>query len=206
MLKIFYGPNRLAAEKAIKTALGENYEVFEGENLEITDLPSIFHGASLFETEKRRILLKEVGENTAVWEKIVDYAGTPHEVIIWELKLDKRSAGYKRIKESGIALQEFPELRRPEEKLVFGILDTALRNGEQAVKMVEQIELTQDPYMFFGLMVTQALKKYEASRGGTREQKLIKMLAELDIQMKTSSIEPWALVKSFLLRVGKGQI
>ncbi len=202
MLRIFYGPNRLAAEKAIKNTLGEGYEVFEGETLELTDLPSIFRGASLFETEKRRILLKDAGENAAVWEKLVDYADTAHEVIAWELKLDKRSAGYKRLKDAGVAMQEFPELKKPEERLVFNILDTALVDGPRAVKMVEQIELTQDPYMFFGLMVTQALKKFEATRGGAREQMLIKMLAELDVQMKSSSnIEPWVLVKSFLLRV-----
>lgn len=203
MLRVFYGSNRLEAEKAIKLALGEGYEVFEGENLAVTDLPSIFQGASLFETEQRRILLKEVGENTAVWEKVVDYAGTEHEVIVWELKLDKRSAGYKRLKDARVEMREFAELRRPEEKMVFNILDTALRNGAQATEMVEKIELTQDPYMFFGLMVTQALKKYEMSRGGRREQRLVKMLAELDMQMKSSSIEPWTLVKGFLLRVGE---
>ena len=37
MLKIFYGENRLEAEKKIKALLGEGYEVFEGENLELTD-------------------------------------------------------------------------------------------------------------------------------------------------------------------------
>jgi len=203
MLRIFYGPNRLDAEKAIRVSLGEGYEVFEGEGLIVTDLPSIFQGTSLFETAKRRILLKDVSENQAVWEKIADYADTEHEVICWETKLDKRSSGYKRLKDTAVELSEFSELKRPEEKLVFNILDTALRNGEQAVKMVEQIELVQDPYMFFGLMVTQALKKYEFSRAGAREQRLVKELAKLDMQMKSSSIEAWTLVKSFLLRVEK---
>lgn len=202
MLKIFYGPNRLEAEKAIKVSLGEGYEVFEGEGLVLTDLPSIFQGASLFETAKRRILLKDVGENSVVWGKIADYADTAHEVICWETKLDKRSLGYKKLKDVNVELREFPELKRPEEKLVFNILDTALRNGGQAVKMVEQIELTQDPYMFFGLMVTQTLKEYEFSRAGAREQRLVKELAKLDMQMKSSSIEAWTLVKSFLLRIG----
>lgn len=203
MFRVFYGPNRLEVEKNIKSILGEDYEVFEGESLEAADLPSVFLGTSLFGAEKRRILLKDVGENSAVWEKIADYANTEHEVIIWELKLDKRSAGYKRLKGTGVELREFPELKRPEEKLVFNILDTALRNGERAVEMVEQIELTQDPYMFFGLLVTQALKKYELSGGGVRERKLVKGLAELDMQMKTASLEPWVLVKGFLLRIGK---
>lgn len=198
MLRVFYGGDRQGAERVIRQALGEGYEVFEGENLSLTDLPSIFQGTSLFETEKRRILLKDVGENAAVWEKVVDYAETPHEVICWEMKLDKRSSGYKRLKEAGVELREFAELKRPEANLVFNILDTALEDGVKAVKMVGQIELTQDPYMFFGLMVTQALKKFEQS-GGKRGRKLLKKLAELDMRMKSANVEPWVLVKAFLL-------
>lgn len=201
MFKVFYGDNRQGAERAIKQTLGEGYEVFEGENLSLTDLPSIFQGSSLFETENRRILLKDVGENAVVWEKVVDYVETPHEVICWEMKLDKRSSGYKRLKNSGVELREFAELRRPGANLVFNILDTALEDGARAVKMVEQIELAQDPYMFFGLMVTQALKKFEQS-GGRSGCGLLKRLAELDMRMKSASVEPWTLVKAFLLEIG----
>lgn len=42
MLSVFSGENRLEAEKAVKRALGTDYEVFEGENLTVADLPSIF--------------------------------------------------------------------------------------------------------------------------------------------------------------------
>lgn len=203
MLRILYGPNRLEAEKAIKKALGEWYEVFEGENLTLTDLPSIFLGTSLFGSERRRILLKDVSENSAVWEKLADYAATDFEVVAWELKLDKRSAGYKRLKDAKVEMTEFVELRKPEANLVFNILDTALAgNGKQAVNMVMQIEQDQDPYMFFGLMVTQALKKFEMSRGSRRIAMVLKELAQLDLQMKSTIVEPWALIKSFLLRVG----
>ena len=203
MFRVFFGENRLEAERQIKAVLGDSYEVFEGENLELTDLPSIFQGASLFETGKRKILLKEVGANSAVWEKVVDYAGTEHEVVIWETKIDKRSAGYKRLKEAGAELCEFPALKKPEVNLVFGILDTALRDGKRAVEAVEKIEADQDPYMFFGLLVTQALKKYENSGARAKEKRLLKELAKLDMQMKSTSIEPWMLVKGFLLGVGE---
>lgn len=201
MFKVFYGPNRLEAEKAIKQTLGDSYEVFEGEKLELADLPSIFRGTSLFGEEKRRILLKDLGENPAVWEKVIDYLDTSHEVIIWEMKLDKRSSGYKGLKDAGADLVEFAETKKPDFNLVFNILNTAFRDGVQAVKMLEQIESEQDPYMFFGLLVTQMLKKYEASGAAARERRILKELATLDIQMKSSSIEPWNLVKSFLLRV-----
>lgn len=202
MLRVFFGENRLEAERKIKAILGDEYEVFEGENLALTDLPSIFQGTSLFETGKRNVLLKDVGVNSAVWEKVPDYAETEHEVIVWETKLDKRSAGYKRLRDSSVEMVEFPALKKPEMNLVFGILDTALRDGKRAVEAVEKIEADQDPYMFFGLLVTQALKKYEISGARAKEKRMLKELAKLDIQMKSTSIEPWLLVKGFLLKVG----
>lgn len=200
MLRVFYGDDRVAAGKAVESVLGTNYEVFEGENLTVTDLSSVFQGTSLFAGEKRRILLKDLAENAAVWEKVADYSETDHEVVIWETKLDKRATGYKKLKATGVEMREFALRQPPEAKAVFNILDVALRNGAQAVKMVEQIQENQDPYMFFGLMVTQALKKFEA-RQGRKERELLQLLSELDMQMKTTAIEPWDLVKSFLLRV-----
>lgn len=200
MLRVFVGEDRLAAETALKRLIGGNYEVFEGETLTVGDLPSIFQGTSLFETGKRRVLLKNLSENAAVWEKIAEYAETEHEVVVWELKADKRSVGYKNLKAAGVEIQEFALKAKPEAKMVFGVLDTALRDGKRAVAQVEQIELEQDPYMFFGLLVTQALKKFE-QRGGAREKRLLKELAKLDIEMKTTGLEPWMLIKAFLLRV-----
>lgn len=208
MVKVFVGDDRVRAAKAVESELGGDYEVFEGESLTLTDLPSIFQGTSLFSGEKRRILLKDLGENGAVWEKIVDYLETEHEVIIWETKIDKRSAGYKRLKEAEVEIREFNLAQKPEMRQVFGIFDTALRgDGEAAVRMVEKIELEQDPYMFLGLMVTQALKKFEAKQG-SKERRVVKMLAELDMQMKGEAnvyLEPWTLVKMFLLEVGNGK-
>jgi len=200
MLRVFVGEDRVSAEMALKRVIGGKYEVFEGENLTVNDLPSIFQGTSLFEVGKRKILLKNLSENAAVWEKLADYAETEHEVIVWELKIDKRSVGYKNLKAAKVEIKEFPLKAKPEAKMVFGVLDMALRNGRRAVAQVEQIELEQDPYMFFGLMVTQALKKFE-QRGGAREKRLLKELAKLDMEMKTTGLEPWMLIKAFLLRV-----
>jgi len=202
MLSVFVGENRLEAEKALKQALNANYEVFDGENLVLTDLPSIFRGTSLFEAGKRQILIKELSENTAVWEKVADFVDTDHDVVIWETKIDKRSVGYKNLKAKGVEIREFALKKPPEANLVFGILDTAMSDGKRAVSMVEKIQDKQDPYMFFGLMVTQALKKFTI-RQGARERRLIKRLAVLDLQMKTTTVDPWSLVKAFLLEVSE---
>lgn len=213
MLRVFYGENRLEAEKQVRKALGEGYEVYEGENLGVGDLPSIFQGVSLFGgvaadgvdgfTTGRRILLKSVGENAEVWGKLADYRKTEHEVVVWEGKIDKRSAGYKALNEAGVLMQEFPALRKPEANLVFGILDTAMRDGERAVKDLAKIEADQDPFMFFGLLVTQALKRFEATKAGARERRILKELAKVDLQMKSTGVEPWLLIKGFLLRVSE---
>ena len=214
MLRIFYGENRLEAEKAVKRTLGEGYEVFEGESLTVGDLPSIFQGTSLFGGGSgsgaggfgggvRRILLKNLGVNAEVWAKVADYIETEHEVVVWEGKIDKRSTGYKQLKDAGVEMEEFAALKKPEAGLVFGILDTAMRNGEKAVRDLEKIEADQDPFMFFGLLVTQVLKKYEYSGGGARDRRILKELAKVDLQMKSTGVEPWMLIKSCLLRVGK---
>lgn len=197
------GEDRVTAKNAVESELGGNYEVFEGDKIEMTDLPSIFRGVGLFSGEKRQILLKDVTENSAVWEKIGDYLNTEHDVIIWEGKIDKRSVGYKKMKAEGVEIREFSLKVKPEMRQVFNIFEAALRNGREAVKMVEKIELDQDPYMFFGLMVTQALKKYE-HRAGEKEKRILRELSQLDMQMKgerNAGLEPWMLIKGFLLRV-----
>lgn len=211
MLRLYVGEDRVAAEKAVKRALGASYEVFEGENLTPEDLPNVFLGTSLFgglsgaDGVGRRILLKGLTENGAVWEKVADYAGkvaATDEVVIWEAKADKRSATYKALVAAGAEVREFALAKRPEERLVFQVYDTALRDGVAAVKMVERIEVTQDPYMFFGLLVTQALKKLETRPLGQRERRNVQLLGRADMMMKRSQVEPWQAVKVALREIG----
>lgn len=198
-MKVIYGENRGAAEQAVRRILGEDYEVYEGENLSLTDLPSIFQGTTLFGDEKRRILLKNLTERPEIWEKIGDYAESTYEVVIWEVKVDKRSTGYKSLVERGVEFQEFKNVAEVDPRVAFGILDIALKDGVKALKELEKIETSQDPYMFFGLLVSQMVKKYEFSRGGKRERGILKRMAEVDLQMKTTGVEPWTLVKGFLV-------
>lgn len=203
MIKIFYGEDRLAISEAVVQELGSGYEVFEGEKLLPADLPSIFQGTTLFGGGgERRILLKDLGENTAVWEKIEEYFDTEHRVVIWETKLDKRTAGYKKMKSSGVEIREFAIRAKTDARSVFGLLEMALRDGEAAIKLVESIKLEQDPYMLVGLLVTQTLKRLEAAekRGNSvKEKKILASLAALDLKMKSSSLDPWVLIETFLL-------
>ena len=88
----------------------------------------------------------------------------------------------------------------PNINLVFDIYRTAKVNGKKAVKDLDKIKHHEDPIRFCGLMISQALKDYRAHQG-TKEKRALKELSKLDLDLKTTSLEPWLLIQSFLLRV-----
>ena len=198
MIKIFYGDDRVKAKQEIDKILGANYEVIEGADLGENDLPSVFMGASLF-AETRNILIRDLSINKTAFLHLGEYLNTPHNIILFELKLDKRSATYKELKDK----IEFREFTLPQDKnfsLVFDIYKTAKKDGKKAVEQLRKIEQDQDPMMFFGLLVSQAVKDFAANQG-TKEKRVLKELSKLDILMKTTSSQPWLLIESFLLQV-----
>jgi len=199
MIKIFYGSDRVKIGAEVVRVLGKDYEVIEGAEIKLEDLPSIFRGASLF-AEKRKILIKDMSSNAVVWEKILEYLDTEHEVVIWETALDKRTVVYRELVKRRVEMKEYDLLPALEEKLVFEIFDVALVDGPKAMKMVEKIENKNDPYRFVGLLATQAIKKWTI-RPGIKEKRALKELSKLDIKMKTTSLSPWTLVKACLLQL-----
>ena len=198
MIRIFYGDDRIKIEQEIKKIFGADYEVLEGATIEAMDLPSILLGGSLF-AETRKILIKDVGENKEVFSRLPEYLNTPHEVILFETKLDKRSATYKSLKD-GIEIREFKLPENVDMNLVFDIFRVAKRDGKKAVEMLEKIETTQDPYMMVGLIASQATRDFEY-RQGAKEKRVLKELSKLDMKMKSTSFQPFSLLKSFLLQV-----
>ena len=200
MIEIFCGEDRVKAQAEIKRILGEDYEVFEGVNLAVADLPSLFLGTSLF-GEKRKILVKDLSEQKELWEKLPEYLESPHTIIIWESKLDKRTATYKAIKDK-VKVVEFALQKDINANLVFDIFRTAKRDGKKAVELLKKIEDMEEPYMLIGLFVTQALKDFEM-RQGSKEKRVLVELSRIDMLMKTTSTQPWLLLKSFLLRVSQ---
>ena len=198
MIKVFYGDDRVKAKQAIDKYLGQDYEVIDCAELNPSDLPTIFLGNSLFATT-RNILLRDFTANKSVYELLPDYLDTPHNIALLELKLDKRSATYKELKDK-ISFEEFTLPKNQNFSVVFDIYRTAKRDGKRAVSMLKSIEQTEDPIMFFGLLVSQALKDYDL-KPGKKEKQIIKELAKVDLQMKTTKVEPWLLVESFLIRL-----
>jgi DNA polymerase III delta subunit len=201
MITIFHGDDRLKAQTEAERLLGKGYEVIEGETLTLGDLASVFLGTSLF-VEQRKILIKDLSENSECFNKLADYLNTPHDIVIWESKLDKRTALYKELTAKNVEVREFKNIEPPEKKLVFDVFDLAWRSdGQQAIRLCEKIEATNDPYMFFGLMASQAFKKLEA--GQPKAAKVLKLMAKTDLDMKTTSLNSWLLIKSLLLRIAQ---
>ncbi len=199
MIKFFYGDDRVRAGQAIEKFLGtKDYEVIEGAELTLADLPSIFLGQSLF-SDSRNVLIRDLSVNKSVYEKLPDYLNTPHKIAILELKLDKRSATYKALKDK-LEFHEFTLPQNPNFNLVFDIYRTAKQNGPRAVEMLSRIQEEEDPIMFCGLMISQALKDFKQKQG-TKEKRALRELSKLDLSLKTTSFQPWLLVQSFLLRL-----
>ena len=158
-------------------------------------------GASLFEAGGRKILVRDLSENKSVYAEILKYLDTVNEVILLESKLDKRSATYKEMVKAGVEFREFKLAVKADFGAVFEVYKIAKKDGARAVAKLREIEPEQDPMMFFGLLVSQAMKDYVASGGALREKKVLKELSVLDMQMKTTKVEPWLLVESFLIRL-----
>lgn len=199
MIKVFYGENRVQAQEAIRKFLGVDYEVVEGADLAAEDLPNVFWGRTLLAAE-RAILVRDLLAETGVASEVVKYLDTPHKVALWELKVDKRSVAYKELKDK-VEFLEFKPARDVDAGLVFDIYGVAKRDGARAVEMLEKIKDKQEPMMFLGLMVTQAVRDYTA-RPGAKTKKALTRLSELDMQLKGGSkISSWTLISGFLLRL-----
>lgn len=198
MIKIFTGKDRLKAQQEIIKQLGKDYEIIEGAELEPTILPSIFYGNSLF-ADTRNILIRDLSANKPVFEKLPEYLDTPHNIIIQELKLDKRSNAYKILKDK-IEIRDFALPKNPNLSLIFNIYNTAKKDGQKAVKMLSKIEQDEDPIKFCGLLISQALKDYRVKQG-IKEKRVLKELSKLDLALKSTSYQPWLLIQSFLLRL-----
>ena len=202
MIKVFYGENRAMARKAIDKLLGKDYEIVEAENLTTSDMPSVFLGTSLF-GEKRKILVKSLSENKECYEMLPKYVDEcPHDVVIWEEKIDKRSVTYKVLaKSDAVEFKEFAAMATVDKNLVFEVFNEAYRgNSRKAIELCDQIAATNDPFQFIGLMTTLGAKKLQFD--ATKATKTMKAIAEADMNMKIGGIEPWTAVKIALIKIG----
>ncbi len=200
MIKIFVGDDRIRAKQAIVQFLGQDYEVFDGPDLMEDDLLNICSGNSLLSLH-RSILIRDLSKNKSLFEKIPDYLDTQHSVALLEQKPDKRSSVYKALKEKKLVFQ-FDLNPGADYGKVFNIFSVAKQNGLKAIDMLEEIKNQEDPMMFFGLLVSSAIKDFGRNQG-TKEKQVLKLLSRLDLRIKSSSMDPWLLIESFLVQLSR---
>lgn len=205
MIHLYYGEDRLKSEEMAKQILGADYENIDAENLEIEDLPTIFLGTSLFDVGTRKILIKGLAERKELFEEIEKYLETPHEIVILENKINGNWTGLKNLKKSKNI--DLVENKLVEDKalrnLAFNVYDTALRNPENAVKMLREKEDKIDAYQTLGAWGFKALENLKKAPGSKKNREIVKELAKIDILLKTTkySERPWMVLESFLLKL-----
>lgn len=205
MIHLFYGEDRLTSEKMAKKILGENYENVDAENLEVTDLPTIFLGTSLFDSGSRKILIKGLAEKKELFEEVEKYLETPHEIVILENKINGNWTSLKNLKKS--KKLDLVENKIPEDKekrnLAFNVFDLAMRNPEKAVENLRKSESEIDAYATLGAWGYKALENLKKNTSSRKNREIVKELAKIDVLLKTTkySEKPWPVLESFLLRL-----
>ena len=204
MFKIFYGSERAQAQAAVEKLLGDDYEIVEADALTSNDMPSVFMGTTLFGDE-RKILIKGLDENKECWAEVTKYIDTPHKVIIWNEKApDKRGEPGKSLAANKkVEIKGFERVVSKEETFAaFNMYDDAVRgNLKKALATCKTLETdkSKDPYSTLGAFASKAFTALE--KRDRKAPAILKILAEVDIEMKSTGIDGWTLVKKALVQI-----
>ena len=204
MFKIFYGSERAQAQAAVEKLLGDDYEIVEADTLTSNDMPSVFMGTTLFGDE-RKILIKGLDENKECWAEVTKYIDTPHKVIIWNEKApDKRGEPGKSLAANKkVEIKGFERVVSKEETFAaFNMYDDAVRgNLKKALATCKTLETdkSKDPYSTLGAFASKAFTALE--KRDRKAPAILKILAEVDIEMKSTGIDGWTLVKKALVQI-----
>lgn len=111
MITLLTGDNSFELKRAlgdIETAFDSAAEKFDGTDLELSRLPDLLRGGTLF-TDKRLVIIRGLSENKSLWEVLPEWlervSDDVHLVLI-EPKPDKRTKTYKELKKNA-DVQEF---------------------------------------------------------------------------------------------------
>jgi DNA polymerase III delta subunit len=103
MITLLTGSNSFEineALRALEVAFDGRAEKIDGLTLELKNLPDLLMGSTLF-AEKRLVIIRDLSQNSAVWEKLPEW--TPRisddiHVVLVDEKPDKRLLAYKELK------------------------------------------------------------------------------------------------------------
>lgn len=103
MITLLSGDNSFEIQQALDKIVFDFdgvVERFDGDSLQIVQLPDLLMGASLF-SSARTIVIRELSKNKAVWPVFgnwVDKISDDIHLVLVEPKVDKRNAAYKALK------------------------------------------------------------------------------------------------------------
>lgn len=103
MITVLTGENSFELTRALDSvmaAFAGTAEKFDGSDLELTQLPDLLLGGTLFATE-RLVIIKNLSENKQLWDALPDWLERMSDdvhVVLVEPKPDKRTKTYKDLK------------------------------------------------------------------------------------------------------------
>ena len=111
MITLLLGENSFEIEQALGSIIDEfdgKVEQIKAEDLQISQLPDILMGISLFAT-KRLIVVRDLSENKTIWPVLGSWISKISDdihLVLVETKVDKRSVTYKALKDA-VNIREF---------------------------------------------------------------------------------------------------
>lgn len=111
MITLLIGDNSFELERFLDNIVSDfsgEVELISGENLQLSQLPDILMGASLFASQ-RLVVVRNLSENKLIWPVFggwLDKISTDIQLVIIESKPDKRTSTFKALKKSA-SLHEF---------------------------------------------------------------------------------------------------
>ena len=111
MITLLLGENSFEIEQALGSIIDEfdgKVERIKAEDLQISQLPDILMGISLFAT-KRLIVIRDLSENKTIWPVFGSWISKISDdihLVLVETKVDKRSVTYKALKDA-VNIREF---------------------------------------------------------------------------------------------------
>jgi len=111
MITLLTGENSFEVERALNGIIDSfsgNVEKVEGSELQVSQLPDILMGVSLF-ADKRVVIIRGLSENKVVWSVLGDWLSKISDdihLVLIESKPDKRTVTFKALKENA-NVQEF---------------------------------------------------------------------------------------------------
>jgi len=111
MITLLIGDNSFEIERTLNAIISNfdgNVEKVEGSELQVSQLPDILMGVSLF-ADKRVVIIRGLSENKVVWSVLGDWLSKISDdihLVLIEPKPDKRTVTFKALKENA-NVQEF---------------------------------------------------------------------------------------------------